>query len=110
MAERFRDRIRLSTPIEQVRRSADEAIVVPRNGTPETFDHVVFACHSDQALRMLADASATERDVLSEFPYGRNTAVLHTDETVLPQRRRAWASWNYHLRGISSQNAGQGRR
>jgi predicted NAD/FAD-binding protein len=107
MAERFRGRIRLSTPIEQVRRSANDVLIVPRNGTPETFDHVVFACHSDQALRMLADSSATERDVLSEFPYGRNTAVLHTDETVLPKRRRAWASWNYHLCGNSSLCASQ---
>lgn len=107
MAERFRDRVRLSAPVDLVRRSANDVIIVPRNGTPETFDRVVFACHSDQALRMLADSTATERDVLSEFPYGRNTAVLHTDETVLPKRRRAWASWNYHLTGISSQNASQ---
>jgi predicted NAD/FAD-binding protein len=56
---------------------------------------------------MLDDSTTTERDVLSEFPYGRNTAVLHTDEAVLPKRRRAWASWNYHLTGISSQNASQ---
>lgn len=107
MAERFRDRVRLSTVVEQVRRSVDGVVVIPRNGSPETFDHVVFACHSDQALRILADSTTTERDVLSEFPYGRNTAVLHTDETVLPKRRRAWASWNYHLIGISSQNASQ---
>ena len=60
--------------------SADDVVVVPRNGPPETFDHVIFACHSDQALRMLADPTATERDVLSEFPYGRNIAVLHTDQ------------------------------
>ncbi len=102
MAERFRDRIRLSTPVEQVRRSANDVVIVPRNGPPESFDHVVFACHSDQALRMLADPTATERAVLSEFPYGRNIAVLHTDRSVLPKRRRAWASWNYHVSGQSS--------
>ena len=107
MAERFRDRIRLSTPVESVRRSADDVVVVPRNHPPETFDQVVFACHSDQALRMLADSTSTERDVLSEFPYGRNLAVLHTDQTVLPKRRRAWASWNYHLTGPSSNSASQ---
>jgi uncharacterized protein len=97
MIERFRVRIQLSTPIESVRRSASEVVVVPRNRAPVTFDHVVFACHSDQALRMLADPTATERAVLSEFPYGRNLAVLHTDPGVLPKRRRAWASWNYLL-------------
>lgn len=107
MAERFRNRVRLSTPVEQVRRSLDGVFVTPQNGTLEAFDHVVFACHSDQALRMLADSTAIERDVLSEFPYGRNTAVLHTDETVLPKRRRAWASWNYHIAAEPSQNAGQ---
>ena len=107
MAERFRDRIRLSTAVESVRRSADGVVVVPRNHAPEAFDHVVFACHSDQALRMLADSTSTERDVLSEFPYGRNLAVLHTDQTVLPKRRRAWASWNYHLAGPSSNPASQ---
>ncbi len=107
MAERFRGRIRLSTPVESVRRSANQVVVAPRNGSPGTFDHVVFACHSDQALRMLADPTVTERDVLSEFPYGRNIAVLHTDHTVLPKRRRAWASWNYRLTGSSASNAEQ---
>jgi predicted NAD/FAD-binding protein len=107
MTGRFRDRIRLSTPVEQVRRTANEVTVVPRNGLPESFDHVVFACHSDQALRMLADPTATERSVLSEFPYGRNVAVLHTDRNVLPKRRRAWAAWNYHLGGPSAGNTDQ---
>ena len=107
MAERFRDRIRLSTAVESVRRSVDDVVVVPRNHSPEVFDHVVFACHSDQALRMLADSTSIERDVLSEFPYGRNLAVLHTDQTVLPKRRRAWASWNYHLADPLSNPASQ---
>ena len=65
---------------------------------------MVFACHSDQALRMLADPTATECAVLSEFPYGRNMAVLHTDPGVLPKRRRAWASWNYRLTGEPSKH------
>ena len=99
--------LRLSTPIESVRRSSTDVIVVPRNGSPEVFDHVVFACHSDQSLRMLAEPTATERDVLSEFPYGRNVAVLHTDRNVLPKRRRAWASWNYHLADLSSNGTEQ---
>ena len=107
MAERFRDRVRLNTPVEQVRRSENGVVVAPRKGAPENFDHVIFACHSDQALRMLGDSTETERVVLSEFPYGRNTAVLHTDETVLPKRRRAWASWNYYLTGNPSQNTSQ---
>jgi predicted NAD/FAD-binding protein len=63
------------------------------------FDEVVFACHSDQALRMLADPSEREREIVGAFPYQPNEVVLHTDETLLPQRRRAWACWNYHIRG-----------
>ncbi len=99
--------LRLSTPIDQVRRTPNDVTVTPRSGRPEPFDHVIFGCHSDQALRMLADATPTEREVLSEFPYGRNVAVLHTDQSVLPKRRRAWASWNYHFTGRPSDVASQ---
>lgn len=97
----FSDRIRLQTPIERVTRTQDAVFVAPRHGMAERFDHVIFACHSDQALRMLETTSTVEKEVLSEFPYGRNMAVLHTDTNVLPKRRRAWASWNYHLSGNS---------
>lgn len=99
MAERFREKIRLSTPIEKVQRTKTEVIVKPRNGPSEPFDHVVFACHSDQSLRILADPNPVEQEVLSEFPYGHNVAVLHTDTRVLPRQRRAWASWNYWYTG-----------
>lgn len=96
----FQDRIRLRTPIIQVRREQDQVLLKARGGETETFDHVIFACHSDQALRILGeDATATERELLSAFPYGKNIAVLHTDETQLPKSRRAWASWNYRIRG-----------
>lgn len=102
MAERFRDRVRLRTPIQQVRRLPKEVLVTSEQGDTESFDHVVFACHSDQALRLLADPSVTEREVLAMFPYERNSAVLHTDETLLPKRRRAWACWNYRLTADTS--------
>ena len=97
MLPRFRDRVRLSTPVEAVRRLADGVDVTPRGQTAERFDHVVFACHSDQALRMLADPSSTEQELLGAFPYERNSAVLHSDESLLPRRRLAWASWNYQI-------------
>ena len=58
---------------------------------------MIFACHSDQVLRILSDACDEETEVLSAFPYRSNSAVLHTDESLLPKRRRAWASWNYHV-------------
>lgn len=100
----YRDRIRLNSPVVRVTRDANgvDLEVAPRGtqlGGVERFDHVVFACHSDQALRMLgSNATAVEREVLSEFPYQKNVAVLHTDTSVLPRRRLAWASWNYHIR------------
>ncbi len=99
LQQRFRRGVdvRLRIPVQVVRRHPDRVDVTPRNGETESFDHVVFACHSDQALRMLADPSRTEREVLSAFPYERNVALLHTDSAILPQRRRAWASWNYFV-------------
>jgi uncharacterized protein len=63
---------------------------------------VILAVHSDQALRMLADASDREHEILASIPYQPNEAVLHTDRGLLPRRRRAWASWNYHLGGEST--------
>jgi predicted NAD/FAD-binding protein len=93
----FRDRIRLSSPIETVRRFEDRVDVSVRGGEKDSFDHVILACHSDQALATLADPSDTEREVLDAFPYQRNAAVLHTDTRLLPKRKLAWASWNYHI-------------
>jgi predicted NAD/FAD-binding protein len=95
----WRDRIRLSTPVRQVLRHPDRVEVIARGGEPEDFDAVVFATHSDEALGILADASALELELLGAIPYQRNEAVLHTDRSLLPRRRRAWASWNYHLGG-----------
>lgn len=88
----FRHRIRLNTPVRHVRRLPDSVIV---NG--ERFDHVFFACHADQALAALTDASPLEREVLGAMPYQENEAVLHTDVSLLPRARRAWAAWNYHV-------------
>jgi predicted NAD/FAD-binding protein len=93
----WRDRLRLETPVTAVRRDADGVTVTPRGGEPERFDEVVLAVHSDQALGMLQDASDLEHELLGAVPYQTNEAVLHTDRGMLPRRRRAWASWNYHL-------------
>jgi predicted NAD/FAD-binding protein len=95
---RFRGRLRLNSHVQRVRRRPDTVEVHWRDHCQENFDHVVFACHSDQALSILGQgATATERATLSAFPYGRNVAVLHTDTSLLPRRRRAWASWNYRI-------------
>jgi len=93
----FRELLRLSTPVRAIHRYDDHVTVTPRGGEPERFDEVIVAAHSDQALRMLADASDREHEILRAIPYQPNEAVLHTDARLLPRRRRAWASWNYHL-------------
>lgn len=90
----FRDRIRTSAPVTSVVRSSDGVFV---NG--ESFDHVVLACHSDQALAALDDPTPSEREILGSMPYQANDVILHTDERVLPRRRAAWGSWNYHVAG-----------
>lgn len=93
----WRARLRLQTPVQSVRRHDDHVEVTPRGGEAERFDEVVLASHSDQALEMLADPTDRERELLGAIPYQLNEAVLHTDTRLLPRRRRAWASWNYHL-------------
>jgi predicted NAD/FAD-binding protein len=90
----FRDRIRLSTPIERVQRFHDRVTITPCGSVPEDFDHVVLACHSDQALGMLVDPSDSERELLGALPYQRNDTVLHTDSRLLPSIPKARASWN----------------
>ena len=93
----YADRIRLETPVESVRRFTDHVEVTPRDAAPETFEHVVIAAHGDQALRMLTDPTDDEWRVLGAFRYQPNDTVLHTDATIMPRAKRAWASWNYHV-------------
>ena len=100
----FAHKLRTNTPIRGVRRAGDRVQLTLANGSVEEFDHVVLACHSDQALALLEDPSAAERDILSAIPYQSNDVVLHTDTRLLPRQRRAWSSWNY-LRSGDSQRA-----
>jgi predicted NAD/FAD-binding protein len=95
----FADRLRLNTPVQDVTRCPGHVLVTPRGGEAERFDEVVLATHSDQALALLDDASDREHEILGAIAYQPNEAVLHTDVRMLPRRRRAWASWNYHLLG-----------
>ncbi len=92
----FQDRIRLHTPVEWIRRQPGSVFIKAQGLEAQRFDAVFLACHSDQALRLLADASNAEREVLGAIPYQRNEAVLHTDARLMPKRRLAWACWNYH--------------
>ncbi|KUN79859.1 amine oxidase [Streptomyces bungoensis] len=94
--------VRTGTPVRAVRRHADGADVTAEDGTTESYDAVVIAVHPDQALRLLADASAREREVLGAFRYSRNTTLLHTDTRLLPRARGARASWNYLMPGCAA--------
>ncbi len=93
----FRERLRLGTPVRRIERTDDGVELTPAGGEPERYDELILAVHSDQALRMLADPSRSEAEVLGAIPYQANEVVLHTDRSLLPRRRRAWASWNFHL-------------
>lgn len=86
------DRLRLGHTVRRVTREPDHVLV-----DGERFDHVIFACHSDQALATLTDATPAEREILTALPYQTNEVVLHTDTSFLPRRRALWAAWNYHL-------------
>ncbi len=85
---------RLNTPVSSIRRDA-QGVWISAVGQTARFDQVVLACHADQALALLTDASPQERATLGAIRYQANRAVLHTDTAVLPQARRAWAAWNY---------------
>ncbi len=91
----FADRIRLNSPVQRITRSADEVTLTSAAGE-ERFDAVIIACHSDQALAMLGDPTAEERDILGAIPFQENETILHTDISLMPDNRRAWAAWNYH--------------
>lgn len=99
IARPFRDRIRLACPVASVKRSGIGVHVRLADGTTELFDEVIIATHSDQALRLLADPTPAERSVLGAIPYKPNDVALHTDRSLLPRRRAAWAAWNYHTSG-----------
>jgi predicted NAD/FAD-binding protein len=97
ITEPWRNRIRLQAPVRSIERLAGRVRITADGCESEDFDQVVIAAHSDQALGMLADPSEAEREILGAIPYQRNEAILHTDASLLPRRRSAWASWNFHL-------------
>lgn len=101
----LRGQARIGDPVLSVRRTGDGAVVTSKLGGQQRFDHVVLACHSDTAHALLADPSPLESELLAAFPYQANQAVLHTDHTLMPRERRAWASWNVHLDGEASGGA-----
>ena len=104
LTESFKQHIRLNCPVTRVERDATGVTLHSAAGA-ERFDKVVFACHSDQALALLAEPTRIEQEILGALPYADNDVVLHTDTRLLPKRPLAWASWNYRLGGPTSQSA-----
>jgi predicted NAD/FAD-binding protein len=98
MAAGLRDSIRLRSPVLSVRREWNHVEIRDARGQHERFHHVVIATHSDQALALLSDPSDAERQILGAIRYQPSEAVLHCDTRLLPRSRRAWSSWNYHVR------------
>jgi predicted NAD/FAD-binding protein len=96
LAARWPVQVRTGCGVHRVTRDADVVRIASAAGE-ERFEHVVLACHSDQALALLADPSPAERDILGAIPYQTNDTVLHTDARLLPRHRRAWAAWNAHV-------------
>ena len=96
LSKPFIDRIHLKSPVERIKRF-DDRVELTVKGETLAFDEVVIACHSDTALKLLSDPSKAEREVLGSIPYQRNDVVLHTDQSLMPKSKRAWASWNYRL-------------
>lgn len=99
----YKNKIELANPVKRVTRVPQATgpgyVVVESERFTATYDQVVFACHSDQALRILGDADPGEQAVLSAIPYSRNTVVLHTDTTLLPANKKCWSSWNMSMNG-----------
>jgi predicted NAD/FAD-binding protein len=93
----FLERIRLNTRVVAVRRDAAGVTIRTAAGSVERFDYVCFACHADQAVRLLENPSVAECAILGAFPFQENQAVLHTDARLLPRTPRARAAWNFHL-------------
>jgi predicted NAD/FAD-binding protein len=95
----FENNIKLNSPVKSVTDSDKQKLVILQDGTEYLFDEVIFACHSNQALALLATPSSSQSEILGDMPYAKNEVVLHTDDSVLPVRKLAWASWNYLIKG-----------
>ena len=96
LTQSFAERIRLNTPVTQVRRDEQGVDIITAFDT-QRYDQVIFACHSDQALDLIEAPTEQESAVLGALRYQANDVILHTDDRLMPQRRKAWASWNYRL-------------
>lgn len=91
----FESKIKLNTRITCIHRKDGKVELEDGQGNKTMFDHVVLAAHGDQSLRILKDASPLEKEILGNFKYQKNKAILHRDKNLMPKRKKVWASWNY---------------
>jgi len=97
-------RIKTNAAIEKIERRHDSVLVSPHKQEPEVFDRVLIATHANTANHILHDTDTLEEEILGSFSYAKNTAVLHSDPSFMPKRKRAWASWNYLQEDTSADN------
>lgn len=95
LTDSFKDKIQLNTAIKRVYKSNNKWCVVTQNGEEKLFDNVIFACHADEAMAMLDDATEQQRQVIGAFSYQRNEIIVHSDASFMPHQRRCWSSWVY---------------
>lgn len=93
----FEDRIRLKCAAARVLRKGTQIEILDSRGEARSYDKVIFACHADQALRCLGNPGPLEPEILGAFHYSKSKVLLHTDASIMPQSRRLWAGWNYHV-------------
>ncbi len=93
----FKDKIKTNATVVNVKRATNKAIVTLNDGTQYEFDKVIFASHANQTLAMLDSPTTDEQSLLSPFKYEKNTATVHTDESVMPKTKKTWSSWNYRI-------------
>lgn len=100
----FEDNIKLNSPVSSVTDRDNHKLVRLSDDSEHLFDEVIFACHSDQALAILGSENSLHTEILGDMPYAKNEVVLHTDDSVLPVRKLAWASWNYLIKGYEGES------
>jgi len=105
LSKPFSKNIELNSVIQKIERKHGKIIIHRNNNITEVFDHVIMACHSDEALKLLSQPSIEEKHTLSAIKYQHNEAVLHTDSSLMPANRNAWCSWNYFIPRCETDNA-----
>jgi predicted NAD/FAD-binding protein len=100
----FENNISINSPVISVTDKQNQKLIRLQDSSEHLFDEVIFACHSDQALAMLAEPSLLQTEILGDMPYSKNEVLLHTDVSVLPVRKLAWASWNYLIKGYEGES------